>query len=155
MAGRWLDCTTKLRIIRSIHKALAYFFHRIIFSLREGVRLRLGYCVFGQPEIVLSTDRKGEPKISLHARALRARPPFFVFCLHLFTHRPLLSMNQQIVGEGFTRFCLHLSFTHFFRKWPPRKGWTKEVKEYGIFSISQSLDFQPTAFSKKVLPSPF
>jgi len=75
---------------------LAYFFHRIIFSLREGVRLRLGYCVFGQPEIVLSTarktDRKGEPKISLHARALRAHPPFFVFCLHLFTHRALRSM---------------------------------------------------------------
>jgi|GEM_PF-4268741 hypothetical protein len=23
-------------------------------------------------------------------------------------------MNQQIEGEGFTRFCLHLSFTRFF-----------------------------------------
>ena len=159
MAGRWLDCTTKLRIIRSIHKALAYFFHRIIFSLREGVRLQLGYCVFGQPEIVLSTarktDRKGEPKISLHARALRAHPAFLVFCLHLFTNRALWSKNQQIECEGFTRFCLHLSFTRFFRKWLPRKGWTNEVKEYGIFSISQSLDFQLTAFSQKVFPSPF
>jgi hypothetical protein len=57
---------------------------------------------------------KGEHKIGFHARALRALPAFFVFCLHLFTHRALRSMNQQIEGEGFTRFCLHLSFTHFF-----------------------------------------
>ena len=149
MAGRWLDCTTKLQIIRSIHKALAYFFHCIIFSLREGVRLRLGYCVFGQPEIVLSiarkTDRKGEPKISLHARALRAHLAFFVFCLHLFTYRSLRSMNQQIECEGFTRFAFTFPSLVFFRKWLPRKGWTNEVKEYGIFSISQSIDFQPTA----------
>jgi hypothetical protein len=37
---------------------LAYFFRRIIFSLRESVRLRLGYRVFGRPEIVLSAVRK-------------------------------------------------------------------------------------------------
>jgi len=105
---------------------LAYFFHRIIYSLREGVRLRLGYCVFGQPEIVLSTarktDRKGEPKINLHARALRAHPAFFVFCLHLFTHRPLLSMNQQIVGEGFTRFAFTFPSPVFFGNGFREKG---------------------------------
>lgn len=40
-----------------------------------------------------------------------ARPVIFDFFLHLFTNRTQLTTYQQITGEGFTFFLLHLSFT--------------------------------------------
>ena len=93
---------------------------------------------------------KGEPKISLHARALRARPPFFVFCLHLFTHRALRSMNQQIEGEGFIRFCLHLSFTHFFSEMTSAKRVNKGGEGiWHFFRVHKPLIFSKLHFQKK------
>jgi len=101
---------------------LAYFFHRIIFSLREGVRLRLGYCVFGQPEIVLSTarktDRKGEPKIVHYARVRR-------FSFFAFTSSPIALYNL-IISKLSVKDSPDFAFTFpspvFFRKWLLRKG---------------------------------
>ena len=33
---------------------------------------------------------------------MRARPAFFVFCVHLFTISPQHAYDQDIAGEGFT-----------------------------------------------------
>ena len=49
----------------------------------------------------------------LYAR-VRAHPPFFDFCLHLFTVYPQLIVKQYDTGEGFTLFAFTLFLVFAF-----------------------------------------